>query len=64
MNATLKTVKNVHDISADDLVKMLRAGKSFNNKAAFLKAARGIMTENEATEMLKIIDDAFGRIDE
>jgi hypothetical protein len=64
MNAPLNTLKNVREISADDLIKMLRAGKSVSNKEAFLRAARGTMTEKEATEMLRIIDDACERIDE
>jgi len=64
MNAPLNTLKNVRELSADDLIKLLRAGNSIGNTEAFLHAARGTMTEKEAADMLKIIDDACERIDE
>jgi len=63
MNAPLKRLKNVRELSADELIKLLRAGKSIGNTDAFLRAARGTMTKKEAADMLKIIDDACERID-
>ncbi len=64
MNAPLNTLKNVRQLSVDELMEMLRAGKFIDNTDEFLRAARGTMTKKEASYMLKIIDDACERIDE
>jgi len=64
MNPLLETTKNLSFLTPSELADRDKDPNATGNKAAFLRAAFGIMTEAEATRLQQLIDDCCERIDE
>jgi len=64
MSALLETVKNLPRLTPGELGDRRKHSKAAGNKAAFLLAARGAMSEADAARLQKLIDDNCERVDE
>ena len=58
MHALLETVKNLPRLTPGELGDRPKHPEAAGNKAAFLRAARGAMSEAEATRLQKLIDES------
>jgi hypothetical protein len=64
MNALRETVKNLAPLTPGEVGDRKKHPESAGNKTAFLRAARGTMSEEEAACLQKLVDDGCEQIDE
>jgi hypothetical protein len=64
MHALPETVKNLPRLTPGELGDRRKDSEAAGNKAAFLRAARGTMSEAEAARLQKLIDDSCEQLDE
>jgi hypothetical protein len=64
MSASLGTAKSLPRLTPAELGDRQNRPDATGNKAAFLQAARGTMSEAEAARLQKIIEDSCERTDE
>jgi hypothetical protein len=60
----LETMKNLSCLTPSELRDRQKRPEAAGNKAAFLRGARGAMSEAEAVRFQKLIDDSCERMDE
>jgi hypothetical protein len=64
MRSSLKTTKTPSVLTPDELEERLKRPGAVGNKEAFLRATHGIMSKDEAANLLKLIEDGCERLDE
>jgi hypothetical protein len=64
MSVLPETIRNVPRLTPAELVDRRKRPGVPGNKAAFLSAARGTLSESEAAQLGKLIDDSCERVDE
>ena len=58
------TAQNLPRLTPEELSARPARPKTADNKAAFLRAARGTMSKEKAARLLKVIEESCERLDE